>query len=485
MGFNIAGIAFDANYENEIETLEAQIRFKLENKKTVTFEDVSRNWWDEENKIGVAFAASGTLVFCSPDLIQDHITSPLGTSFGFAMIDTSDAYAFYFAKRGTILRDVMVVQDTRMTDEGDRPKFETHENPSESIWAGLEAVLGQPFSQFPLEQTAYIFDIRKPDERDSLKAPLEKTVRQEDKSPPSIAPTIAPEPKLAKQDLDRNARLLDNIPKRPSFLKRLFGRGKKPATLAAAAAAPKEAAQPSPAEIKETVRRAMLQYPERQENFLDQILKLCQADKNVEKAYLALQSNSKTARHEYILGFEFSGKDEAMVKSMSRVLKEKFFTERELYYCSNITDPDLFETVKAKHSPFFVKYQYYQFRELLTHWGLDRHRHAKAVELTIRTTPIAFFATHKTDFPDDDDIIFPQDGSHMVVLQDKTGTQPFVPIFTDAAAAQASQYPDNADGIFLIEMSIPDFNSVTRGVYKGRNFILNASESPMEFFFKL
>ncbi len=450
MGFNIAGIAFDANYENNIETLEQQIRFTLSNKKTVTFEDISRNWWDEENKIGVAFSPTGTLLFCSPDLIQDHIVSPEGTSFCFTMIDMSGAYAFSYSKSGTILREVMVVDGTTMTDEGDRPNFETHEDSGENIWAGIEAVMGHSFSRFSLENPAFIFDIEKSDE----KALIEKRA-----------------PKSAAKE------------KPPSFLKRLFRRENK--TAAPLAAISKEEVQPSRAEIKETVRRAMLQYPDREENFLDQILLLCQNTKNVEKAYLASLPNSKTARHEYILGFELNSQDESMVKPMSRIIKEKFFTDRELFYTSNLTNPDLLETIKSKNYPFYVKHQYYAFRELLTQWAIDRHRYAEAVELAIRSTPIAFFATRSTGYPNDDEIIFPQDGSHMVVVQDKSSTQPYVPIFTDSAAAQSSHYHGNREGIFLFEMSIPDFNSVTRGVYKGKNFILNPSESPMEFFFKL
>lgn len=457
MGFNIAGIAFDANYENNIEALETQIRFSLTNKKAVTFEDISRNWWDEEGKIGVAFSPTGTLLFCSPDLIQDHIASPQGASFCFAMIDTSGAYAFNYTKNGTILRDVMTVEGNVMTSEGNCPSFETHEEIGENIWAGIEALIGQPFSQFPVEQTAFIFDIKASGDTRPTTPSLEKKAKPEEKPP-------------AKE-------------KRPSFLKRLFGRRNKAAVPVTAIS--KEAAEPSRAEVKEIVRRAMLQYPDRKENFLDQILELCQNTKNVEKVYLALEPNSKTARHEYILGFELSSQDESGVKSMSRTIKDKFFTDRELFYTSNITNSDLLETIKSKNYPFYVKHQYYAFRELLAQWAIDRHLHAKAVEMTIRTTPIAFFATHSTGYPDDDEIIFPQGGSHMVVVQDKSSTQPFVPIFTDAAAAQASQYHGNKEGIFLFEMSIPDFNSVTRGIYKGRNFILNSSESPMEFFFKL
>lgn len=468
MGFNITGMAFDANYKNNIVGLERQLGLKLGQKQRTTFEDISQNWWEKENAIGVAFSPSGTLIFCHPDIIQDHAASPDGNSLCFAMIDTSDAYALVHAKDGEVLRDVKEVNGRLISNDGKPSDFETHNNMVDNIWSGIETIIGQSFAKFPPEQISYIFEVLKEDDFSKLRTSTSRRPNPEEKT--ESIKTIR-----SKSDPSTKAK------KPPSLVKQILGRvfGSKPSRPIS------QKEKPSDEDISETVRRALIQYPKREENFIDQILALCQEENNVEQAFLAIEPNSETARHEYILGLKFNDADESKVKKMARTIKDKYFTDRELFYASNLTNPELFESIQSRYIPFYKHHEYFGFRELLVKWAIDRHAYEKKIQTTIRSSPIVMLATIKDGYPNDDQIILPKDGTYFVILNDETDTQPFIPIFTDLPAAIESKYYKGSDNLSFIEISIPDFNTATRSVYKGKNFILNPTSSPTEFFFQL
>lgn len=464
MGFNISGICLDKNYATDMEGLERRLGWRLSKPIPATMETVSANYWAEGPCAGLVFTETGTLIFLSPHLMLAHNDIARGRSIGFVISETTDTYGFRFFDAGEMIRELLVAEGQASENPGSPLSFETGDDNFTNIMNGMERILGQSFSSLQNSHPALICQV---DENNTLSNANPLLDNQNALSPEVVS------------NLHTMAKEEGSVPTitKISLFSKLFGWlfGKK--------ATP--TLTPNEDDLEEAKRRVALTYPERDANFLDQILLICQHSEAVTQANLAREYNHDTNKHELVLGLTLKHEADASLKGATRLLKLKLLEDQELFYASNITDPELHSTILSKSIPFYVKHDYFGFRELLTHWGIDNAAYAKDVELAIRSTPVSMIVSIHEGPAKPGQIIISQGNQNISVTVDHTGAQPYVPIFTDMKAMVESEHYKASDSNRIIEITIPDFNQLSGGKYTGTNFILNPTGTPMEFFFKL
>ena len=144
MGFNIAGIVVNKNYENKTEELGKSLGLNLTFEKEITCEEATRNWKDD-GICDIYFAENGTILYLPFDLCatesyaienQDVLT--------FAYSETSMAFNFDYFENGEFRRKIFEAEGDRMDDIGEPlPEEAIHTEVSELIFKKISIVLGE------------------------------------------------------------------------------------------------------------------------------------------------------------------------------------------------------------------------------------------------------------------------------------------------------------------------------------------------------
>lgn len=160
MGFNIAGIAINANLEDNITELSNILGENLVLDSEIDFETASENW-KEEGIFDVYFGDHGTLIFGNTESLDDDFKAPKLQVFTFAISETSMLFAFTHSENNKILRAVMNVEGETVDEHGDElDAEENHDDISEVIWKQMSNVLGESYWKIEPDAKAYRYRIK-------------------------------------------------------------------------------------------------------------------------------------------------------------------------------------------------------------------------------------------------------------------------------------------------------------------------------------
>ncbi len=101
----------------------------------------------KDNEIcDVYFSEKGTLMFMSMDLCSEPLPLKKQNTLTFALSESSMSFDLNYCERGVLERSIMEVENSRITDEGEKLDVEDYsEDTSEIIWDQLGFVLGKRF----------------------------------------------------------------------------------------------------------------------------------------------------------------------------------------------------------------------------------------------------------------------------------------------------------------------------------------------------
>ncbi len=162
MGFNIAGLVIDKNYQNDLEGLSTILGQQLLFSEKVDFEQASENW-KEDTYCDIYFHEEATLIFLSMEECANEVLVPNQVAFNFVLSEMSMVFSVHYTNNEQLVRALVVLEDeTRPIDLGEKFAFELEEtDPSELIYHLFEQTLGKSFwSIEPDEENVYRYHLK-------------------------------------------------------------------------------------------------------------------------------------------------------------------------------------------------------------------------------------------------------------------------------------------------------------------------------------
>ena len=157
MGFNIAGLVIDENYQDRLPELETLLGDKLIFQKEVLFEDASENW-KEDNYCDIYFSEKGTFIFISGERAASEYALPKSNLFTFILSEMTMTFMIDFVEKGISKRSLVDVEGEIIESEGEPLPIESKaEDASEIIYLLIEDTIGESFDDIDLEATCYRF----------------------------------------------------------------------------------------------------------------------------------------------------------------------------------------------------------------------------------------------------------------------------------------------------------------------------------------
>lgn len=155
MGFNIAGIVINKNYDNKIEELGNSLGLKLTFEKEVSYEEASSNWKDD-GVCDIYFAENGTFLYLSMERCGMPCKIENQNVLSFCYSETSMAFSLNYCEGFKLQRSIMDFDgDIKRQSGNPLPEEATNSETSELIFAKIADVLGQKFWDIDFASKAF------------------------------------------------------------------------------------------------------------------------------------------------------------------------------------------------------------------------------------------------------------------------------------------------------------------------------------------
>ena len=119
MGYNIAGLVINHNYDHDMDALAADLGVKITVRKEINFEEASKNWTNEGD-FNVYFGKHGTLIFFAHSYAMEGYQSRAYESMCFAYSATAMTFfVTYLDPQNGLSKFIMESEGTRMQNDGD------------------------------------------------------------------------------------------------------------------------------------------------------------------------------------------------------------------------------------------------------------------------------------------------------------------------------------------------------------------------------
>ena len=159
MGFNIAGIVINKNYDNKIEELSNSLRLKLTFEKEISYEEASSNWKDEA-LCDIYFAEQGTLLFLDMERCANGYSIDSQNVLTFAASETSMAFSLNYFEGKQLRRSIMEYNGEIMMQSGNPlPEEASSGDTWDLISSKIGTVLGQSFWDIENDLKAFRYKI--------------------------------------------------------------------------------------------------------------------------------------------------------------------------------------------------------------------------------------------------------------------------------------------------------------------------------------
>jgi len=182
MGFNIAGLVINQNYEKDIKKLGDDLKWGIEVIEEVNFETASSNW-TPEGEFRLHFTDKATMIFFPHEWVADQSKSKTVDTLNYAYSATSMAFQVDLFKSGKLIRSIMEYNGEKKFEVGEPIKLEKeHETADSLTFALIDELLGDEFGKIDLgeksfrcKKTQFIETDQKEIEKQKVKAALEKS----------------------------------------------------------------------------------------------------------------------------------------------------------------------------------------------------------------------------------------------------------------------------------------------------------------------
>jgi|GEM_PF-2315753 len=155
MGFNIAGIVINNNYDKDISKLATALTWGIEVQEEITFEEASKNW-TPDGQFNVYFSEKGTMIFFPHDWAVDQ-NQPQGVkSLCYAYSATAMTFIFsYLDERGNY-RFFLEGENGRQLEEGEPIEQEKAFPTADGlIFEMIDVVLDENWHDYDFGDKAY------------------------------------------------------------------------------------------------------------------------------------------------------------------------------------------------------------------------------------------------------------------------------------------------------------------------------------------
>jgi hypothetical protein len=160
MGFNIAGLVINNNYDHDLKALSDDLNLNLTVKEEITFETASQNW-KQGPDFNVYFGKFGTLIFFAHDLCMNGYQSRAHESMCFAYSATAMTFfVTYWDPINNLSKSIMESEGDRMRNDGDVLPLEA-ENPTADglIFAMIDKIMEENWHGIDFGEKAYLCSV--------------------------------------------------------------------------------------------------------------------------------------------------------------------------------------------------------------------------------------------------------------------------------------------------------------------------------------
>ena len=158
MGFNIAGIVINKNYDNKIEELGNSLGLNLTFQNEITYEDAVSNWKDEDI-CDIYFAENATILYLSMGLCGSEYKVENQNVLSFCYSETSMAFSFNYCEGQNHLRSIMEHNGDVIDESGEPLPEEGDSDTAGLIFAKISEVLGTDFLNVDFETKAFRYSV--------------------------------------------------------------------------------------------------------------------------------------------------------------------------------------------------------------------------------------------------------------------------------------------------------------------------------------
>lgn len=125
MGFNVAGLVIDKDYQQDLPSLERILGVRLVPEGEVSYEEASENY-KEGDYCDVYFCEQGTIVYTNVEFTLGKYVAKGQKVLAFTWYEISDAFYLRYSEDGMVKRTKMVAEGEVSLDEGEPLPEELH-----------------------------------------------------------------------------------------------------------------------------------------------------------------------------------------------------------------------------------------------------------------------------------------------------------------------------------------------------------------------
>jgi hypothetical protein len=182
MGFNIAGLVINQNYDKDINKLSSDLKWGIEIIDEITFEEASSNW-TPDGEFRLFFSDKSTMIFFPHDWVAEQNRSKTAETLNYAYSATAMAFQVDFFKSGKLVRSIFEYEGDRKMSRGEPLELETKNDTADGLtFALIDELLKGKFGEIDLGEKSYrcrkvqyIETDEKEIEKQKMKEALEKS----------------------------------------------------------------------------------------------------------------------------------------------------------------------------------------------------------------------------------------------------------------------------------------------------------------------
>ena len=205
MGFNIAGLVINQNYDKDINKLSKDLKWGIEIVEEITFEEASSNW-TPEGEFQLYFSDKATMIFFPHDWVAEQYRSKTADTLNFAYSETAMAFQVDLFKNGKLVRSIFEHEGDRKMQIGERLELENGNDTADGLtFALIDELLGEKFGAIDLGEKSFKCRKIKYEETDEKEIEKQKMREALEKSPALRA--------ILQEELAKKNSLQSNIDK--------------------------------------------------------------------------------------------------------------------------------------------------------------------------------------------------------------------------------------------------------------------------------
>lgn len=155
MGFNIAGLVINQNYNKDILKLSADLKWGIEVIEEVTFEKACSNW-TPDGEFRLYFSDQATMIFIPHEWVANQSHSKTADTLNYAYSATTMAFQVDLFKNGKLVRSILEHEGDRKISQGKPLELEKNNETADGLtFALFDELLKTDFSDLDLDDKAF------------------------------------------------------------------------------------------------------------------------------------------------------------------------------------------------------------------------------------------------------------------------------------------------------------------------------------------